>query len=74
MHYRSSNGFHITICYVTITAVKISQSFYNVNEAIMILEGHFFFSVFLKKRQALGGNSQNFLGKFVRFFVTLRCF
>jgi len=21
-----------------------------------------------------GGNSQNFLGKFVRFFVTLRCF
>jgi hypothetical protein len=22
----------------------------------------------------LGGNSQNILGKFVRFFVTLRCF
>jgi hypothetical protein len=22
----------------------------------------------------LGGNSQNFLGKFVRFFVTFKCF
>jgi len=24
--------------------------------------------------EALGGNSQNFLGKFIRLFVTLRCF
>jgi len=28
----------------------------------------------LTLQRALGGNSQNFLSKFVRFFVTLRCF
>jgi len=27
-----------------------------------------------KGEKHLGGNSQNFLGKFVRFFVALRCF
>ncbi len=27
-----------------------------------------------KKLEHQGGNSQNFLSKFVRFFVTLRCF
>jgi len=31
-------------------------------------------AILLKKLEQLGRNSLNFLGKFVRFFVTLRCF
>jgi len=36
--------------------------------------GHFQIRFNCGKQWNLGGNSQNFLGKLIRLFVTLRCF
>jgi len=63
-----SSFLYVRLHYNVIAKMRLPYAQISLQIWILFLVG---LALFIKP---LGGNSQNFLGKFVRCFVTLKCF